>query len=247
MNTMNKYYTPEQYILKSLGMYPTLYIDYSYDGVRLRVLDHVFNTIGNGLDKESFEYQDYDFESAKKYITDESLWYGYHEEDITRKIMSNGETYCFPTGKSILTCLESEKSQYSNMVYWVESNRYPHEFYPNFDKKYSLVWKPLFKKLPLEWTEDAIWFYTQARDYFNNDPHNFHYAFPNGECSVEKQIKEFEHFIKDYKSYEEISKAYELEYTGDTYDFLSRRWQVELTRIKEFIDETLNMLYIEHK
>jgi hypothetical protein len=247
MNTII-YYTPEQFILKSLGMYPTLYKDSSYDGVKFRVLDHCLNTIGNGQDLIDFEFQEYDFESAKKYITDEKLWYGYREENIDRKTLPNGKTICFPksTGNSIV-CLTSEKELHLEIAEWCENRKYPHKLYPNFEKKYSTVWEPFFKELGKEWVEEAIWFYKLAQNYFNTDPSTYHYAFPQNDLhnrnnTVEKQIKSFENHIKDYKSYAEISKAYELEYTGDSYDFLSRRWQVELKRIQDFIQETLNML-----
>lgn len=244
MNTI-VYYTPDQAILKFLGMYPSLYSDSTYDLVKIRVLDYIFNTVGNGIySSNSFEYQDYDFESSKKYITDETLCYGYHEEDIDRKIITpNEELYCITKSNSKpIVCLTSEKDQYHDVVYWLDQKRYNKVYHPNFEKNYSLVWNPLFKNLTQEWIDAAIWYYTQAQNYFNNNPTDFHYAFPNSKTTVEKQIKEFEHFIKDYKSYAEISKAYELEYTGDSYDFLSRRWQVELKRIQDFIQETLIML-----
>ena len=247
---MTTYYTPTQFILKSLGMYPTLYSDSSYDLVRERVLDHIFNTIGNGQEVSDFEFQDYDFESARKYITDETLWYGYHEEDIERKILPNGKQYYFPKSSSnSIVCLTAEKESHPEIVKWIENRKYQHTFYPNFDKKYSTVWKPFFQELGQEWINEAIWFYELAQNYFNTDPSTYHYAFPKNDIenrnnTVEKQIKEFEHFIKDYNSYEEVSKAYELEYNGDTYDFLSRRWAKELNRIQTFIIETLILLII---
>ena len=242
------YYTPEQFILKSLGMYPTLYSDSTYDLVRKRVLDHCLNTIGNGLDIESFIYEDYDFESARKYITDEKLWYGYRKEDIDRKTSPNGKTYCFPksTSNSIVR-LTSEKELHPEIVEWIENRKYQHDLYPNFDKKYSTVWKPFFQELGQDWIKEAIWFYELTQNYFNTDPSSYHHAFPKNDIenrnnTVEKQIKSFENHIRKYESHEEISKAYELEYTGDSYDFLCRRWAIELQRIKDFIDETLTML-----
>ena len=39
-----------------------------------------------------------------------------------------------------------------------------------------------------------------------------------------------------------ISDAYGVEYTGDTKDFLIRRWEKEKQRINDFIDEIIDML-----
>lgn len=39
-----------------------------------------------------------------------------------------------------------------------------------------------------------------------------------------------------------VSKAYNLEYNGDTKEFIKAGWEKEKVRIKEFLDETLERI-----
>ena len=248
---MQKFYTPEQFILKNLGTYPTLFKASTYDQVKYRVLDHVLNTIGNGNSRKDYIYHDYDFESAKRFITTEQLYYAYRDQDVTVKTYGKVEIVTAKSfGKSI-DILESEKSLYPEYVHYTKSNTTElHVPYTNFDYTYSSVYSKDFKfqTLGLEWIEAAIWFYQESLKFFNSENvSQYHYAFPQfdpktNSFKTQNQIKDFNNHIAKYKSYYDISRDYGLEFTGDTADFLQRRWDKELSRIIEFINKTIEML-----
>lgn len=243
------YYTPEQFILASVGRYPTLYAGSSYNDTRLRVLDHTLNTIGNGKSKKDYRFKEYDFESARKYISEEKLFYGYKEEDCTVSTFSNGDKWIKPNSSagSVIDCIDSERINHPEIFYWIESRRHEYIPYPNFKKEYSSVYEPFFVKLGPEWINEAIWFYEQSLEYFNSSNcKSYSYAFPSYDPHMKKdttehKIKQFNNHVSG-KTNAEITHDYGLEYTGDTYDFLYRRWSQERDRIIEFINETIEML-----
>jgi hypothetical protein len=251
-----QYYTPEQYILKSLGEYPTLYSQPTYDQVRLSVLDHILNTIGNGInDIDEFHYQEYDFVSAKKFITDETLYYGYYADDcITKFIGPTKEPFItHKVDAKPIVVVESDRETHSDIADWVKCSRYAPDFYRNFIKKYSTVHAPWYSGLGSEWIKEAIWFYQQALEYFENEQSSsYSSAFPNTSNifgrmvdTTDRLLTDFSNRIKQYESYAAISEAYGVEYTGDDYDFLCRRWQNELSRIKTFTNDTIKMLELK--
>lgn len=251
-----KFYTPEQYILKAVGTYPTLYSNNTYDKVRYAVLDQIFNTIGNGIwNIKEFEYQDYDFDGAKKYITKESLFYGWHKDDCEYVDVGSDETWCRhkPGAKSIYV-LDSERVNHPEIGDWLECTRSGiRNLYPNFKEEYSMVWDKefTFSDLGEEWIKEAICFYQESLKYFQ-DPEqykSYQYAFPKYDSYhkrdvTENTLKDFQrHIAGKYASYEALSEAYGVEgYNGDDYDFLCRRWNQEHARIIEFINETIKML-----
>lgn len=246
-----KFYTPEQYILKSLDLYPTLYSHSTYDEVKFHVLDHVLNVIGNGITKLSdFKYHDYDFDRARQFITNETIYTGYLKEDCDIK-QSGKYEWIMPKFRSLQNihyhAKASDRSKYPDVFYWLESTRIPRVPYPNFEYEFSLVWskkKFNFFKLGQEWVDAAIWYYQKCFEFFESDQScEYSLAFPQAdEKSTDRYLKDFQRMIKTYPDYESISEAYELIYLGDDYEFLCRRWIQESTRIKSFIIDTINHL-----
>ena len=252
-----KFYTPEQYILKAVGTYPTLYSNNTYDKVRYSVLDQIFNTIGNGIhDIKEFEYQDYDFDGARRYISEESLFYGYHADDcIVKYFEGSDEPFIrHKSGAEPIYVLDSERGHHPEIGDWVKCTRIGIKNpYPNFDKPYSMVWDKefIFSAIGKEWIKEAIWFYQESLNYFQdvNLYKSFHHAFPRYDSyhqrnATESTLADFQRMIAGkYESYEALSEAYGVDgYDGDDYKFLCKRWNQERTRIIEFINETIEML-----
>ena len=251
-----KFYTPEQYILKAVGTYPTLYSNTTYDKVRYAVLDQIFNTIGNGIwEIKEFEYHDYDFDGARKYITEESIFYGYHKDDCEYVDVGSNEPWCRhkPGAKSIYV-LDSERVNHPEIGDWLECTRGKSKNpYPNFDKTYSMVWDKefTFSDLGSEWIKEAIWFYQESLKYFEDSESYkaYSYAFPRYDSYLKRDITEsvlmdFKEMIAGkYDSYSALSEAYGVEgYDGDDYKFLCKRWNQERARIIKFITETIELL-----
>lgn len=250
-----KFYTPEQYVRKAVGTYPTLYAFPTFDRARFAVMDHVFNTVGNGLILEDFLYKDYNFEIADKFLTGEKIFEGYHKDDCkVLYIQDNGEP-CYHSNYSAdpITVLDSERVNYPDYVYWIECSRHGTKNpYPYFKKSYSPVYAGDFdfNALGTEWIKESIWYYQQALKYFESDDcKSYQAAFPYYDSYQQRdlthhRLEDFKkHTEGKYESYEELSKAYGVAgYNGDDYDFLCRRWNKEHTRIKKFINDTIKML-----
>lgn len=241
--------TPKQYVLAKVAEYPTLYADSSYEKSAFRVFDQLFNVIGNGIRNHEELIQEFDVTpvdelNVRKYFTGEPLYWGYEE---TRDI---GDGLVIPDTNKYenIIALESEKHLYPNVKLWVKSNgkdEYP-DFrvpYPNFEEQYSIVHRTQFFEFGEEWIGAAIWFYEQCNTFFDEKSEYYHYAYPShNKKQDERLVRDLSERFRMYSSYEEISKAYGVEFYGDIDDFARRRWQEELKDIRLFINKTINML-----
>ncbi len=241
--------TPKEYTIKQMHNYPTLYYSSNMDEAMLCVFDHTFNVIGNGIDSKTLleeckNNKPLNKKQTLKYSSEKTLFVGYTKLD---EKMTNllGEKY--PDFNSDIkgAFSEEEKNKKKDVVLWEEIKprtfNYP---YPNFKKEYSLVWEENFKELGEEWINAALWFYSSCQEFFNSyKVESYHGAFPTSDSNADlSTIADYERNFKKYSSWEEISKAYELEYKGDTHDFITRRFQKDLVRINSFLDETIKML-----
>ena len=234
---------PEDYAICKIVEFPTLYSGATLEEAKLKLFDQLFNTIGSGTSTNeelvseltfNQKFIDKSRQSVDKWIHGENVYYGYYKVD-DRGFHSHSE--------EPIIVIESEKSLYPGVKLWVHCKNYPFVPYPNFSEKYSLIYRTDFHYLGDEWIKTAIWFYSKCKEFFNTDAHRYSYAFPMAsEGQTESRLQSFKLLISKYDSYEAVSKAYELDYHGDDYDFLSRRWQIELARINDFIDQTLCVL-----
>jgi hypothetical protein len=252
---MTRYLTPEQFMLKAVGSHPSLYAYPTYEQARFAVMDHVFNTLGNGLILKDFLYEDYNFEDARKYLTGEKVFYGYHKDDCkVLFINDDGSPYYTPeSGADSITVLDSERVNYPDHVLWIDcGHNGTKNPYPYFKKTFSMVYDGDFDFTTLgqEWFKEAIWYYQQALKYFESDDcKSYHYAFPYYDSYQQRDLSH--HRLEDFKkhtegkyeSYEALSNAYGVTgYDGDDYAFLCKRWNQEHNRIKRFIADTIEML-----
>ena len=252
----------EQAFNVSMNEHPSLYASRTLEEAQMKYYDHIFNVIGNGY-RDMSEFKEghritpsnvqLTENFPEKYITDKPLFWAYTEID---------ESYGFKRGKESSSLpgvyTKKELEAMPIVVHTLQSNkRYKGEDYsfnphPNFNKEYSLVWDDI-SKLDKSWTEAALVFYKKSQEYFNSDKvNNYHYACPreNETDKWQTSIESFEKIFARYKiegmtqdeHFKKISKEYEVEYTGDTRDFIKRRWEKEHTRINEFLNETIDRL-----
>jgi hypothetical protein len=254
--------TAQQAFNVSMNEHPSLYASRSLEEAQIKYYDHIFNVIGNGY-RDMKEFRDghkitpqnaqLTESFPEKYITDKPLFWAYTEVD---------ESYGFKRGKENSSLpgvyTKKELEAMPEVVHTLQSNKrykgedYSFNPYPNFKKEYSLVWDDI-SKLDKSWPEAALVFYKKCQDYFNSDKvSNYHYACPKDTETDKWQtsIESFEKNFARYKTegmtqdeyYKKVSKEYEVEYTGDTKDFIKRRWEKEHTRINEFLNETIDRL-----
>ena len=254
---MTNIMTPDEFIIRAVNAYPSLYAAPSYDAVKFKVLDHIFNTIGNGLYMEHFEGEpctEEEIAAAQKWFTCKRAAHGYMK---TRKLGGDDIEWVVPVGDPEVTVPVYEMVNHPEIVHWVEFDCVG-KFapYPNFKKQYSMVWDDRrinFAMLGNEWAQAAIWFYNQCRDYFMDDDRvkPYHSAFPKAsKRETTNTISDYKKSIGDttkYPTNDDISKAYACEFIGDrTSDddvaaFITRRWNAERQRILNFIDETIEL------
>lgn len=236
-----------------------------FELTKFKVYDSLLNELNSSTNVEEFidsisKTKDIDYERVKRYLNERSF-NGYDKvEKIdlgTREIITTSSSN--PIVKNIF---EDEKNQYPEVIYWQTNNiskdidkimleRRGVELntkfspYPNFDKKYTVLWNTkdeLLDKLSSEWIKEIIWFYETSLQAINNGCFKDNNQFPTGsEKEDNRRIEDMSKMIKD-KSFEQISKDYECEYNGDLFDFMSKRWDKKKNEYESFINEMLEVL-----
>lgn len=233
-----KIFTPEEMVLARVDQYPSLYSSKAFEGAQLRVYDQIFNVIGNGIrddDELAAELKAHQFnrERAIRFCNGEQVYYGYFQ------VRMIGD-YPFGEGESI-TVGEWERADHPEIKHWMECGYCEWRPYPNFQKRYSAIWFPNFRKVAGdEWVAAAVWYYGKCRDWFATDGNKYHGAYPSGNQAKDAQyLTEMFKQRDRYESDEAFSKAYGLEYTGDMVDFMTRRSAADQAKCLEYIEETI--------
>jgi hypothetical protein len=253
-----KLMSAEQAVNLMINLHPSLYYGSNLDRVKMHVFDQIFNVIGNGIrDTEEFlneftinkKNKPYLDSVPQKYLSGEPLFYAYTESEIR---FGDKETPVFESGIDGL--FTSEELTQMPQVKITRLAREKQDFfvpYPNFQKEYSLVWRVDLNQLNDSWFEAATFYYQNAKKFFHSEHvHHYSSAFPIDKIKAENLIESYEKRFNSYRTegmsekeyHQAITKAYGLEYEGDTEDFVRRRWVVELARIELFIDTTLDKL-----
>lgn len=250
---------PTDFIIRAVNNYPSLYAAPSYDDSKFKILDHAFNTIGNGLYMSSFignPSTQQEISNAQKWFRCERAAYGYEK---CTTIECGEYSYPRPSGDPSVVVPLYEMPDHPQISRWVEFDCGAKESpYPNFKKEYSMVWDARdinFSDLGIEWVDAAIWYYTKCKEFFLDVEQSKQYytAFP---CSNERRtkntVKDYKEVLSKYKDADAITAAYEVEFIGDphsdadVYSFIERRWLKEKQRILDFIEETLLRLGAMH-
>lgn len=256
---MQRIMTAEQAFNYSMNMHPTLYSSESVELSKFKFFDHMFNTIGNGIrsleefiERHIINENNESFTKSypEKYISSQPLFIVYKEHQMigNHKSPKHGtEIIGLYTQAEVNEMPDSYSTIQINKKYkFVDEKDFSP--YPNYKKEYSMVWQMDLSKLDKSWTEYAIWYYEKAKEFFHSDNvSDYHGAYPKTEKAISRIIADYDSAFERYKKdnmteeefYKAISDAYELEYDGNTQDFIQRRWNKEFSRILSFIDETL--------
>jgi len=259
-----KFMTPKQYINNSMNLYPIIYTSNSVTISEMKVADQLFNVIGNGIRdleefKEAIRFRKITTRPyPKKYVSNESLFYGYKEIEDKSKDLDVPDEYKdrfkYPVFDSMVEGLytKEEKASMPEVVYWVEKKKLNHiSPYSNFSKKYSIIWKDgVVDFMSDEWLRFAMEYYEYMRYYFSHPALHCDTYYDSPDYDFERRIDDFEErFVKyrkegmsDEEYYAAISEAYNFPYDGDTEKFVRGKWEKELDRIRSFIEETIQML-----
>lgn len=243
---MSTIFTPDEYVHHCILTYPSLYAKSTFELAKLAVFDQLFNVIGNGIkDENLFDHlsntNSIDMVRSSSLIGKDLYW-GY-----TKTIKYPGDDYEWAdTESESIIVPDDERANHPEIKLWVECSYMDTPFSPycNFQSKYSMVYGGVFKTLPKEWHEAAIWFYEKSREFFTNKSEHYHYAYPShSKRKDERLIYDLEKYRLTYPSDEAFGNAYEVPFYGDFDDFARRRWNIEKTRILEFIDDTIKMIH----
>jgi hypothetical protein len=232
--------SPDKYIIDRICTYPTLHALNTFEESKMRVLDQLLNVLGNGIRDDDELLEELSFKTNHT-LKDAQRWikgkivYGYTQTEGEGVLTRH-------KGKSV-EILECDLKKHLEIIYSFPSPKHPFQPYPNFQKKYSTVWKcPIFLTFGNAWISFAIEFYKYCLAWLQKNELEYHYAFPRPtQEETEERIKEFI-ISNEKKSKAQIAKDYSLTYTEDVHDLLSRRWQRDKINILKFMDETLQML-----
>lgn len=253
--------TPKKCVNLDVNTYPSLYASAGYELAKLRVYDHIFNVIGNGIrDTEEFKYHMRNRRKGvqtppAKYLSGEPLFRGYTEvTSYGEEYDLDDERFLMPVNGSDLEELfsEAEKADHPEVKRWIKVNANTKFIpYPNFEKTYSIVWRMDTALLTEEWIDEIIWFYRKCEEFFDGpNSYEYHSAIPADARQLERRVKDQDQHLTKYmkadkpveECWADITAAYGTEYRGDTLDFLQRRWEKEHNRIRAYITETIAML-----
>lgn len=241
----------DQYVISTIYKFPSLFNDMNYYQSKMKVLDHLLNTIGNGISNgdELLEHlsdinNDLTMDDIKPYITGEPLFYGYFDV-TTYTDKETGEIHHHPANisKSIIST-EADKVNHTDVVLWLSVLHYKFRPYPNFLKGYSTVYRcPSYLNLHKSFIEGAIEFYKYCLELLIEDETRYHNSFPcASDAETKLRLRELRQHLNTYSSNEQISEEYGVTFTGDLYQFEVDRWNKEKSRIILFINETISLL-----
>lgn len=194
--------TFEQYLLRSVTEYPSLYASPSFEITKFMVSDYVFNCIGTNSSATIIsETYTGPLVIPQHYIDGTELFYVYDPAKANLHPKHNWITNQHEAELGVMTYDELMKIPgMDDRYYWSTGNnerKHPlckesYGPYPNFNKRYSLVWRPLvytpmtwdsekeemhygesikvnFADLSHDWRDAAIEFYEKCLAYFKSD------------------------------------------------------------------------------
>lgn len=247
----------EKALSLEVNSYPGLYTGKTLEDVKLKVLDHWLNYIGNGLNKEDFierftynkKYEDLYKDIEEKYYNGTPLFTAYTEIMEVTRLLSTPFEIVNPNS-ALNGAFTKEELKSIEHIKSIPIGLHDFQPYPNFEKKYSAIWNfsEIFDR---DWLLIIKWFYEKCLEHLSSDkiysdfqaiPKDF--DDPKWVRRIDEQEMFFDFTFKKYRQGDEsfgdcITREYECEFTGDTKDFIIRRFHIENERRKNFCKETI--------
>lgn len=234
----------EQIFIYKLNKHPCLYLSDSLFCAKMKIYDSILNVIGNGIRSVEDLYDDISlsdvelFELKEKYVSEVDLYRCYFTDD-----RRSADYYL------VLTEEEANRNQFIVSKSKIKKNNF--EPYPNFQKKYSIVWTPEIDKFDLPSLKEILWFYQECLKYFNSE-HKYSIfirakdntpQFDNLVINYKDKFKKFfDESETEEEAFELISKSYNCQFKGDIKEFIFNKANSELNYALTFINETINMI-----
>ena len=248
---------PQEYVNANVNAYPSLY---SGKNSTLRIMDQLFNVIGNGVD--NFEHEITKTRKhkirkpPKKFLDGSELFYVYPECNET---VICGHILKTPKGDPLDEMItEEEKVKYPNRFFLSNGKIGKNDHYipyPNFTENYSVIWwdENALSIMSTEWKAAVHEFYTSMLEFFKNEKicTKYHHAAPlHDEGDMLKRIESQERMfnakrtddMSDAEFHAMIEKEWRHPYDGNTREFIISRWEKEHKRIIDFILKTLERI-----
>jgi hypothetical protein len=205
----------KDFISKNIQEYPTLFKDADYEKSKLKVLDHTFFVIGNGLDfadtenpneggyivdsKYKFNEKTYEYDRIK------DKPYGQEKYKDFPKDYFESDVYYVSFSEPLLDMVHKKESLNKDRIYlrykrndgepniYLANSTYEFKPYP-FSKEYSLGCRVLNEGLFLQddWMEELIFLCKKTLEFFNNESQYKRDAYYPNENDYQKDLRHFE-------------------------------------------------------
>ena len=209
----------EDYISKSIQEYPSLYKDVDYEKSKLHVLDHIFFTVGNGLemaDTENineggyvvdpiskkdrngnwFRIKDkpYGQETYRKIPNDyfdSIVYYAYSNERPIEVTTKKDNTVYFRYSKKVNSIFNEPK------LYKAE-NKNPFSPYP-ISKNFSIACEIYDNNLFIQkdWLDELVFLCEKTLEYFNDETQYVKNSYFPSESKINKTLNSFKKKLED--------------------------------------------------
>lgn len=258
--------TAEQALNYYLNKSPGMLLSKSLDDSKKIFYDYIFNTIGNCLTEDNSFFNfitidenefDLTLSVPEKYISPIDVYEGYREGTFIPEIKKDGEDFYIPKTNSKIDGFytKDEFKNHPDIYIWLKTEKLDTvDYYPNFSKEYSTLWKIDLNKLDKSWIQEAILFYQNANSFFNSpDSSTYQLAYPGNETQKKESYENCEKYIayylkKDSQTEKELFNLVtetfgnKIVFNGDIDQFLTEKWQLEKKEILLFISETIEKL-----
>jgi hypothetical protein len=203
----------KDYISRSIQEYPSMYKDVDYEKSKLKVLNHIFFVIGNGLefartenpkeggyicDRSGKNNKPYGKEKYKKIPKDyfESVIYYVYASEYPLEVITKKSRY--PGGKTYYRYRNSVDSPMREPRLYKAECLGPFSPYP-ISEGHSLISEVFYKGafIQEDWLEEAVFLCERTLPYFkNHDEYSGNPYYPS-ESRIKKDLKYFEDTFAD--------------------------------------------------